>query len=758
MTSGGRGMLTRLAAMFHYTRVSARQADPNGKGMAPPTVSWPRSARRTTRSMACPNCGSNLPKPLLLTIEFTTSPGSRKKTSVLRCPACTCPFYAAQIPPDYTEEAMLERGRVPFYLQQGAGLSLITRPLAQLRAPPGSTYAEVGCGFGFGLDYAQHAKQWHGHGIDPGGISVLGQNMLGVSIDRRYLGETEPTLSATCDVVMASETVEHVPSPIGFVRVLRSMLRPGGTLILTTPDGADIRPETAPGVLIGLLSPGLHLIFQTRDSLNRILRDAGFAHVLIHKDGHSLVAFASDQPVVLQTDEGVLKTEYRTYLETRSTAFPFDSDLFLAFAGRALQEAVNDGALDQARRVRTHLDEACIARFGHPLDELGAQSADLEGASLEDLVQRAPLSLGGLLYADAILRLASGEARAGLGQRFLHAASAARRLCLALAELALADGMSEEIAWTAQAEAVLCAAAAGSEDILERLAGLPPGPDAEDGARRRSAITQRALVELVNAGHYALAGTLVDETGLAASSWADPDVTAPRSASERDALFSLAVLESQSDEIPVIERSRHRFNCIRRILESSGGQDVPEGLVEAAARGELTAAGRAWNARVQMLLESADAGASDVMEQVMSLPPAPDAEQGEAKRDAIIQRALAGLVNAGHYSLAAEVVDAVGLANKSWADPAATEPRSETERDALFCLAVLDSQSDEPPVIERGRARFSRIIAMLRTPNADGTEGLFEAAKRGEAAAIERLGLRDTGVTTSGTPADRVSG
>jgi SAM-dependent methyltransferase len=560
--------------------------------MSPPIVTWPREPGVEPAAMACPNCGSDSPKPLLLTIEFTTSPGSRKETRVLRCQSCGCPFYAEQIPPDYAEDAMLARGRVPFYLQQGAGLSLITRPLAQLRAPAGSVYAEIGCGFGFGLDYARHAKNWSGRGIDPGGIASLGQRMLGVTIERRYLGDAEPELACTCDVVMASETIEHVLSPIGFARVLRSMLRPGGTLILTTPDGADLRPETAPGVLIGLLSPGLHLIFQTADSLRRILTEAGFRHVVLNKDGHSLVAFASDRPVELQTDGTVLKAEYRTWLEQRSAGFAPQDDLFFGFAGRALMEAVNDAAFDQAHRVRARIEQACSERFGQSLEALGEATSALQGMSLEDLTRRIPLNLGGLLYADAILRLASGTERAGLGKRFLAAAAAADLLRIALADLAMADGMSEEIAWTARAEAVLCAAAAGAGDIQAQLAALPPAPDAESGAARRDVITERALVELVNAGHYHLAAELVAATGVDGGAWADPDVSAPRSDSQRDALFCLAILDSQSDETVVIERSRGRFTRIRRTLQTQDGHGGPPGLYEAAVRGEVAACER----------------------------------------------------------------------------------------------------------------------------------------------------------------------
>jgi SAM-dependent methyltransferase len=733
------GVRDLLAMLNRIRPASARP------GMSPPVVTWPTKPGIKSVSMRCPNCASHGPKSHLLTIEFTTSPGSRKRTRVMRCPNCGCPFYADQIPPDYAEEAMLGRGRVPFYLQQGAGLSLITRPLAQVRAPAGSVYAEIGCGFGFGLDYARHAKHWTGRGIDPGGISALGQEMLGVTIESRYLGDSEPALTGTCDVVMASETIEHVLSPSRFVAVLRSMLRPGGIVILTTPDAADLRPDTAPGVLIGLLSPGLHLIFQTRESLHRVLAEAGFRHIVIDKDGHSLVAFASDQPVALERDTAVLKAEFRAYLEQRSADFSYQDDLFLAFAGRAFQEAMNDSAFDQARRVRTEIERACVARFGLSLDDLGERTSGFNGLALEDLAQRMPLSLGGLLYADAILRLACGTERAELGSSFLRAAAAADLVRIALADLAMADGMSEEIAWTARAEAVLCLAAAGASDVLAQLAALPAAPDAENGQARREVIAERTLVALVNAGHYALAADLSHASGFDSQGWADADQAIPRTDSQRDALFCLAVLDSKSEDPAIIERSRGRFKRIKQMLETQEGQGGPEGLLAAANRGEVAANEAseeiAWSARAERVMSSAAAGAEDIVAQLLALPAAPDAEHGQARRNVIAERTLVALVNGGHYGLARDLSDACGFASSAWADPDQAVPRSDSQRDALFCLAVVDSQSDEPALIERSRRGFNRIKQLLSAQEGHGgPEGLFDAADRGETAAVERLG------------------
>jgi hypothetical protein len=72
---------------------------------------------------------------------------------------------------------------------------------------------------------------------------------------------------------------------------------------------------------------------------------------------------------------------------------------------------------------------------------------------------------------------------------------------------------------------------------------------------------------------------------------------------------------------------------------------------------------------------------------------------------------------------------------------------------------VLDSQSDEISVIERSRGRFNRIRQMLETPDGHGgPEGLFAAAVRGELAALERLGQRDSAAAASGAPSAQANG
>ena len=672
----------------------------------PPTLLWADAAVDTPavmQAMSCPNCGSPTPKSLVLTIDVQLPDNPSKRLHLLRCPACTCHFYDSQVPPDYAEPALNNRGRVPFYVQQGAGVSLITRPLAQVAASAGSAYMEIGCGYGFGLDFALNTRGWRGVGIDPAPLAALGRDALQLPIELRYLRDDDEA-RGTMDVVMGSEVVEHVTSPAAFVRTLRAMLRPGGLLILTTPNGDDIDAASPPGIIIPLLSPSLHLVIQNTASLTALLRRAGFTHVDVQVDSHSLVAFASDDPLVLERDHDRLRHMYRAHLARRAAASDPHSDVFLGFAGRAFQESVNDGDLDTAAAAWALLQPACRERFGLDLDHLRALPEAVATCGLEEMARLVPLNLGGLLYARGIQHLSGGATRPGLEQQFRLAATAAAAMRRALNELAMEDGQTEDIGWTAAAEALLCAAAGGAEDIAVRLAALPPAP-AGGMARRRSMIN-RALSHLVNAGHYALARDVVQRENLRSG----PAGVAMTDA-ERDLAFSLAVLDVQTgpDGRPLGDPAAARRSFA--VVFASASPDT--GLWWAALRGEM---------------------------QAIDLAPAIDdiAAMTEAVLAALPNRefarwALPKLVNAGRYELAEAVVQKSGLEG-----PAAGQPMTDADRDILFCLAMLGLQA--------GRQRSGGDTAMVQAQFArvrdtatPGSE-LWWAALRGELEAIEQNG------------------
>ena len=393
---------------------------------------------------------------------------------------------------------------------------------------------------------------------------------------------------------MAAETIEHVPCPAAFVATLRRLLRPGGVLVLTTPDGAALRPETAPGGLVGLLSPGLHLAFQTEASLRALLAAAGFAAVSVRRDGYSLVAHAGDAPETLEADEAVLRGAYRRWLERRAGEVPAEGDLGLGLAGRALWEAVNDGDLVPAARLQAGLRAACRARFGFDPDTLAALPEEAASCGLERLAELMPLGLGAMLYADCLRRLLGGALRPGLAPRLRLAAAAADTLRRATRLLAMEDAISEDIAWTARGEALLCDAAAGAADLPARAAALAAPPGGTAALARRETYLARALAEAVNAGHHALGMALAEAAGMQRAAWA-AGAEAPAEAARRDALFCLGVLDVQ--DLPGADpaRGRRRFAAVRRATAPAEGAEPPP-LWQAARQGEALAAAMAGEA------------------------------------------------------------------------------------------------------------------------------------------------------------------
>ncbi len=699
---------------------------PPADQVRPPQVTWASDELAATLppgrlAMTCPNCGSPAQKSLVLAVDFLTPDHPLRRTHVLRCPDCTASFYDDQNPPDYAEESMLGRGRVPFYVQQGAGIWLITRPLAQLRNAPASAYMEIGCGFGFGLDYAIRTKGWDGRGIDPAGLSALGRDQLRLPIELRYLHDDDEA-RGSMDVVLGSEVIEHVPSPRAFVRTLRAMLKPGGVLVLTTPNGEHLAPSMPSGALVPLLSPGLHLVFQNPASLRHLLTDAGFVDVRVETDSHSLVAFASDASLMLEADLATLRASYRKHLLARAGATPPGSDVFLGFAGRALQECSNDADATGAERAWQMLLPACRDRFGVDLDRLDLLPPTVATCGLEEMARLVPLNLGGLIYARSIQQIGAGVTRGSLERRFSLAADAADALRRALGELAMEDGLTEQIGWTARAEALLCAAASGGDEaIAARLRALPDGPGA-DGVAQRRTIAERALVGLVNAQHYRLARDVAEAEGFRT------DAPEPSSdASARDALFALGVLEVQKGGDPA--RAVRMFAAVRNSLRATPSETIPpeRGLYWAALRGGFEATTRLGDRAGEAALRAealAACGGNPALVPDELLP----AEQ-IAERQRFIT-----LVGRGRYARAQALAASLRLDELPWID-ADTPPGSDARREVLLASATLDLQGGGDPA--RAARRFARARVGLAA-----ADPRFWTALRGHFAALEAAGDR----------------
>jgi SAM-dependent methyltransferase len=500
-----------------------------------PSISWLDGA---AVARPCPNCGSAGPKRAVLRAALPGVPDG--VTTLLACDACGCRFFDPLAPADYAAESPSGGASLAFYLQQGANLGGAATNLAGLGLPAGARYLEVGCGFGFGLDFAIRGLGWRGRGLDPSPFAAAGRAALGLPIEGRYLRPEDA--GADQDVVMASEVIEHVPDPAAFARTLRAALAPDGVLLLTTPAAEAVEPRTPPGLLVPLLSPGFHLVLQSARSLEALLRGAGFATVEVQRAGASLLARAAAGAPRWAGRAGADRSRYRRYLAEAARGAPRGSDLWLGFAARAYREAVVARDLDEAGGLHDELAAACTARYGFAPEAVASRTPPPPGTTLEALAATEPLCLGVLLLHRAWHRLHLGaEARAVL-PLFDAAAAASGRLRAALAGLGSDDGDAEDVGWRARAEAAIAAAGLGDPSLGERLAALPPAPG-EDAGLRRAAVLRRCFVGLVNGGHLAAAGL----AEVAEAPMARAIAGAPLPDDELDALYCRATLELQRE-------------------------------------------------------------------------------------------------------------------------------------------------------------------------------------------------------------------
>jgi 2-polyprenyl-3-methyl-5-hydroxy-6-metoxy-1,4-benzoquinol methylase len=94
---------------------------------------------------------------------------------------------------------------------------------------------------------------------------------------------------ASFDVVWAGEVIEHVADTAGWCSEARRVLRPGGRLLLTTPDHGPLtrlRMGLSARAFAARLDPlGEHLRLFTRASLAALLASFGFAEVSVSGAG-----------------------------------------------------------------------------------------------------------------------------------------------------------------------------------------------------------------------------------------------------------------------------------------------------------------------------------------------------------------------------------------------------------------------------------------------------------------------------------------
>jgi SAM-dependent methyltransferase len=478
----------------------------------------------------CPLCFGEGAKRAVLSTDHVL-PGPPPVT-LLRCPDCGAAFLHDPTPPDYASD-MAEM--LDYYVEQGAGIDLIVAPLLRVPRESVRRCLEIGGSFGFALDFSRFAFGWEVLGVDPSPLAQAGAELLDLPVRRAYFGAGLDLGPEPCDLAICSEVLEHIAEPHALLAAIHERLSPDGILVLSTPNLAIVRPETAEGALGRALSPGLHLVLYDRGALVRVLQRAGFAAVQIEESPETLRAHAARSTAVLDqlrpADPLELRGLLRDYFAARAGSAPPASALACGMAYRHFKECVNAGLYEEAAASRAGLAEVYRRRFG----------LDLEGSEVP--AERAiPFNFAGALFFSGILEL-NGLGRPGrAAEAFAAAIAAGCRLQAGQNPFGLRDGETEAL--LAQSRKHLPMALAATEPSravreIESLERAAPG----DGLPAQLLAEARAqtFIRLVNAGAYGEAERLAP-----AIVW-QTDALTLRDASETDAealdaLYCLAML------------------------------------------------------------------------------------------------------------------------------------------------------------------------------------------------------------------------
>ncbi|MGH7500187.1 MAG: class I SAM-dependent methyltransferase [Longimicrobiales bacterium] len=142
-------------------------------------------------------------------------------------------------------EAMVERYDIERYYEQSHGIVrwLERRRLDTLHtlaAPKsGDLVLEVGCGAGHVLERFENVRRI---GVDMSeGMLARSRRRLGNAVDlARGSAGSLPFASATFDIVLCTEVLEHVADPAAVIAELVRVVRPGGRVIVSIPNEANI--------------------------------------------------------------------------------------------------------------------------------------------------------------------------------------------------------------------------------------------------------------------------------------------------------------------------------------------------------------------------------------------------------------------------------------------------------------------------------------------------------------------------------------
>ncbi len=193
--------------------------------------------------------------------------------AIERCRDCGLVF----LPLDFVPSTSYMDAADPYYLEQEDERIVNSHRLLDL-VPTGGRLLEIGCAVGFLLRAAKE------RGFDAVGVEMsewasgVARDKFGLDVRTGRL-EDAGFADESFDVVVLADVIEHLTDPGQTVAEILRVLRPGGRLLLLTPDAGSAVARAAGVRWWGLLDD--HYYYFSRSTMRRFLERAGFEVVEI---------------------------------------------------------------------------------------------------------------------------------------------------------------------------------------------------------------------------------------------------------------------------------------------------------------------------------------------------------------------------------------------------------------------------------------------------------------------------------------------
>jgi 2-polyprenyl-3-methyl-5-hydroxy-6-metoxy-1,4-benzoquinol methylase len=170
----------------------------------------------------------------------------------------------------------------------------VNHEIRYLEAIPGGRLLDVGCGNGVWLQKMQELG-WRVEGLDFDEAAVQTARGRGLAVRCGPI-EAHHFSDASFHAVTLNHVIEHVPDPLMTLKECWRVLKPGGRLMVGTPNSASMTHRLFGQDWRGL-EPPRHLHLFSPPALLRLIESAGFQRVYLH---HEVSAYVIAESIRLR--------------------------------------------------------------------------------------------------------------------------------------------------------------------------------------------------------------------------------------------------------------------------------------------------------------------------------------------------------------------------------------------------------------------------------------------------------------------------